>query len=237
MKGTSDLPSGISGSGPIRLQTELFAYVFPSSVGQDALGKVKMRWKAEVKPFASTPTLKINGAQSSVHVVQGAFNRDECERIVLLGESGARVVAEVEKGYAAMRTSELTWVQPSTDTHWLYHRIGLLFLEANRAYQFDLVGLQEPLQFSRYSAGGRFDWHVDMGGRATAGRKLSLSIQLTDSSQYDGGDLGFLSNAGKGARERGAAIIFPSFLAHRVAPVTQGLRHALIAWAYGPSFV
>ena len=41
---------------------------------------------------------------------------------------------------------------------------------------------------------------------------------------------------GLAARELGAATVFPSYLAHRVAPVQSGVRRSLVAWAYGPAF-
>jgi PKHD-type hydroxylase len=215
---------------------ERFAYLLPSDAGPDpASGKHAMRWAHGAKPFDSSAELRANPAQGTVRVVPGAFTHDECEQIVAIGESGARVAGRVDDAYEGMRISELSWIHPQPATHWLYHRIGLMFLEANRVYRFNLVGLQEPLQFSRYSVGGHFDWHIDMGG-ATSGRKLSLTIQLSDPSEYTGGELQFMNQHGGGATGRGTAVFFPSFLAHRVTPVTHGMRRALVAWAYGPSF-
>lgn len=214
-----------------------FAYLLPSRIEHTADGKAMIRWPEAASPFDSDLPMEVNPLQTAVRVLPAAFTAEECDRIVALGESGGRVGGDVVKGYAEMRVSELTWIDTVADARWLYHRIGMLFLKANATHGFKLVGLQEPLQFSRYAVGGKFDWHVDAGGEATAGRKLSLSIQLSGSGDYDGGDLEFLNNAGEAARARGTAVVFPSFLAHRVAPVSRGLRRALIAWAYGPSFV
>jgi len=214
-----------------------FAYLLPSRIEHPAEGKAMMRWLEAASPFDSDLPMEVNSLQTAVRVLPAAFTAEECALIVALGQSGARVSGDVVKGYAEMRVSELTWIDPVADARWLYHRVGMLLLKANATYGFRLMGLQEPLQFSRYAAGGKFDWHVDAGGEATAGRKLSLSIQLSSSADYDGGDLEFLNNAGESARALGTAVVFPSFLAHRVAPVSRGLRQALIAWAYGPSFV
>lgn len=214
-----------------------FSYVFPASIDRSPAGKATFRWDAPGSPFGAELSLDTRPAQTSVQVMPGAFTDLECDRIVRLGESGARVSGEVEKGYAGMRVSELTWIDPDPEAQWLYHRIGMLVLRANEAYGFRLVGLQESLQFSRYGVGGRFDWHVDAGGKATVGRKLSVSVQLSASGDYVGGELEFLHNTGQSARERGTAIVFPAFLSHRVTPVTGGLRRTLIAWAYGPAFV
>ncbi len=35
---------------------------------------------------------------------------------------------------------------------------------------------------------------------------------------------------------KGRMIFFPSFLIHRVAPVTQGIRRSLVIWVTGPKF-
>ena len=69
-------------------------------------------------------------------------------------------------------------------------------------------------------------------------RKLSLSVQLTDPSQYEGCDLQFQvsDKVGVAPRKRGTVIAFPSFFLHRVTPIISGTRKALVAWATGPEF-
>ena len=37
--------------------------------------------------------------------------------------------------------------------------------------------------------------------------------------------------------EEGSIIVFPSFLQHRVAPITKGIRYSLVAWFLGPPFI
>jgi PKHD-type hydroxylase len=63
-------------------------------------------------------------------------------------------------------------------------------------------------------------------------------VQLSEASDYEGGDLEFFNARGEGAvrRPRGSVTFFPSYLAHRVSPVTRGLRRSLVAWACGPGF-
>jgi len=108
-------------------------------------------------------------------------------------------------------------------------------------YGFDLYQDCE-LQYTVYDASykGHYDWHDDeeiLNGRRFA-RKLSLSILLTDGQDYTGGDLeveGY-SLSPKRARQRGSAILFPSFLRHRVTPVTRGTRKSLVAWVVGPAW-
>jgi PKHD-type hydroxylase len=71
-------------------------------------------------------------------------------------------------------------------------------------------------------------------------RKLSLIIQLTDPSEYEGGDFQFDSDIPQPdpaeIKQRGTVIVFPSFLRHRVTPVTSGVRRSLVSWVEGPKF-
>jgi PKHD-type hydroxylase len=75
-------------------------------------------------------------------------------------------------------------------------------------------------------------------------RKLSMTVNLTDETTYEGGDLmlDFGPHSAKGqykiseAREQGTIIIFPSFLYHCVSPVTSGTRYSLVMWSLGDPF-
>lgn len=102
---------------------------------------------------------------------------------------------------------------------------------------FRLIGLVEPLMVVSYDEGDGFDWHLDSGDQLSANRKLSLSIPLSSTREYRGGDLEFAGSLMKERRiGKGTAVVFPSFVAHRISPVTSGRRFALVAFAHGPSF-
>jgi len=194
-----------------------------------------MRWPPGVNAFDAVVPLNNNPAQGTVQIIGKAFSPEECGRIRDLAKAGEALVAGTEKvtGY---RSSNITWIQPDAQSKWLYHRMGLLILEANSQYHFDLVGLAEPLQYADYGQGDHFEWHTDLGVQGTSGRKLSVSVQISDPDTYDGGDLEFINMKNRSVpRDPGTAIIFPSYLAHRVTPVTRGRRHSLVAWAYGPA--
>jgi len=72
----------------------------------------------------------------------------------------------------------------------------------------------------------------------TSPRKLSVVIQLSDPSEYDGGNLQFmLGNESENAKkEKGMLYAFPSWVLHRVTPVTEGTRRSLVIWLSGPKF-
>jgi len=74
-------------------------------------------------------------------------------------------------------------------------------------------------------------------------RKLSVSCLLSDPKDYKGGDLEFqirnqddptIVNNTEHIRKRGSIIVFPSFVWHRVKPVTEGTRYSLVIWNLGP---
>ena len=69
-------------------------------------------------------------------------------------------------------------------------------------------------------------------------RKLSLTIQLTDPSKYEGGDLEIFQSHEplKMGKEQGMAILFPSYVLHGVIPVTKGERCSLVGWFTGDPF-
>jgi PKHD-type hydroxylase len=105
-------------------------------------------------------------------------------------------------------------------------------------FHFDLTGFGEALQLTNYdqSEHGMYGWHQDFG--AGISRKLSMTVQLTDPSEYEGGNLQmFTSNEPKSVpKRRGLIAVFPSFVLHQVTPVTQGSRQSLVAWVSGPPF-
>ena len=138
------------------------------------------------------------------------------------------------RGYRQCRNA---WLDPADDCDWLYRRVGEIFEEANERFRFRLCGLIESIMVVEYEQGDAFDWHLDSGPSLAANRKLSLSIQLSASADYDGGRLEFCGKAVPDeAARQGTAIVFAPFLAHRISRIERGRRRSLVAWAYGPTF-
>ena len=143
----------------------------------------------------------------------------------------------VDPGYRAARVG---WLYPGRDTRTVFDLLAAVTERANVSFGFDLVGFAEPVQYTVYEAPSvGYEWHVDMvDAPGELQRKLSLTVQLSDASDYDGGDLEFRQGASVIAapRHRGAVVAFPSWAPHRVTPVTRGTRRSLVAWVGGPSF-
>lgn len=137
-----------------------------------------------------------------------------------------------------IRITQTAWMPPSPQSQWIYDRVQRVARSLNdRSYQFDLRGFSENLQYTIYNGteGGHYDWHVDQGPLKVQ-RKLSISVQLSDPSDYEGCNLEFQAGnkVETAPRTFGAVIAFPSYVLHRVTPCTRGTRKALVAWTTGP---
>jgi PKHD-type hydroxylase len=66
-------------------------------------------------------------------------------------------------------------------------------------------------------------------------RKISASLLLNDESEYEGGDLVVLDEIIK-TKKQGTIIVFPSFMAHQVTPITRGVRYSAVCWMGGPKW-
>ena len=138
------------------------------------------------------------------------------------------------------RRSKIYWLPKTDEFLEIYTTFFQLINKCNNEfYQFKLNEITEQIQYTVYNSEdqGYYDWHLDMGP-GKANRKLSLVCQLSDPAEYEGGELQI--NTGKiivPEKDKGTVIIFPSYLLHRVTPVTKGIRRSLVLWIEGPAFV
>jgi len=138
-----------------------------------------------------------------------------------------------------IRRSQVSWLDNNPTTNWLFEKLGQAVSQLNSDYfRFDLTGFGENLQLTNYdqSENGMYGWHQDYGSKIS--RKLSLSVQLTDPSEYEGGNLQIMTTGApvNVPKQRGLIVAFPSYVLHQVTPVTQGSRQSLVAWISGPAF-
>jgi len=123
----------------------------------------------------------------------------------------------------------------------LADKIRAITASANKCFNFALTDIRENIQLAIYdsSDAGFFDWHLDIGGMDKGVRKLSVSVPLNDAADFEGGDLEFLSSGStpqKVEQKIGHPVVFPSWLVHRVSPVTRGKRYSMVCWISGPSW-
>ena len=105
-------------------------------------------------------------------------------------------------------------------------------------YKYDFM---EQVQLGRYGIGGHYGWHKDIftpDPNDNHQRKLSFSLILNSPTEHVGGAFKFkdLEEWQQPKLEKGSIIVFPSFLEHRVEPVTEGERFSAVTWVNGPAF-
>ena len=166
------------------------------------------------------------------------FTKEECEKIIKIAKDKG-LIKGTTKGKSDVRQSKICWLYSSDDLEWVFRKITDIVLNLNdRFFQFDIFGLNEGLQFTNYKApSDKYGQHIDRICQGVI-RKLSLSIQLTDPEEYEGGELCLYEDE-KGEqmkKEQGTLILFPSFILHEVKPITKGERNSLVSWVTGKQF-
>lgn len=174
---------------------------------------------------------------------ENAFNSDEILKIVNIGDTLFQSKASVDGDTIStdIRQSDVGWISHTEETNFIYDRLAYVARTINgQFFDFDLFGFNEDFQYTVYREGGdHYDWHMDKGNINTSPRKLSLVLQLSDPDDYTGGDLELFMGANNPImmdRKRGSIYAFPSYILHRVTPVTAGTRKSLVAWVSGPKF-
>jgi len=176
------------------------------------------------------------------------FSPDECQTIVAQGLKIQPSRAAVGHGSDNRmddnyRRSEIRWIgRQDASWRWLTDKMEHAFQVANgNAFGFDLTYFHE-IQFTEYNSAykGKYDWHEDVFWvtKDQCHRKLSMVIQLSDPNDYEGGALNVQEQPPDPVKlqRQGTVLIFPSFLRHRVEPVTRGIRYSLVSWYMGPKF-
>ena len=174
---------------------------------------------------------------------EGAFTEQELnwlQQQAIKAEQQAQVGGNPNPSeLSKIRRSQVSWLENNLNTKWVFEKLANVASQLNAEhFRLDLVGFGEPLQLTNYdqSENGMYGWHQDYGGGTS--RKLSLAMQLTDPSEYEGGNLQVMttSKPENVRKQRGLIAAFPSYVLHQVTPVTQGSRQSLVAWVSGPAF-
>lgn len=148
-----------------------------------------------------------------------------------------------EKVNPDLRKSNITFDEPNDDNRWIFERLAQATILINdQFFQFDLIGFSF-YQYTVYdSAGSKYDWHPDIwyGDQGPADdfltRKLSLSLVLSDPSEFEGGKFELFTGTNsivEVEQKKGRIIAFPSWQIHRVTPIIKGIRKSIVVWCQG----
>ena len=177
-------------------------------------------------------------------------------------ETGGKLTNKEIKNIQKKRDSDIVWMNDK----WIYDAVHPYIHEANKLAGWNFEwDWSESCQFTKYGVGQYYGWHCDSWEEPYQRkqnedgtypidhgkiRKLSVTISLTEPDEYVGGNLEFdFRNQIDWERDkkskikecteirpRGSIIVFPSFVWHRVAPVTKGVRNSLVVWNLGYPF-
>jgi PKHD-type hydroxylase len=180
-----------------------------------------------------------------VETTNPLFTPEQCQQIIDAGRRQKPQQAQVginKPGGGVdtkKRTTTISWL-PFDEMRPMYEDLNNFIQKANRNhFGFEDVEITEQAQFTEYPEGGFYDWHIDTDvnmKHEPPVRKISMTLLLSPENQFEGGDLELMAPGKKANLTQGNAIIFASFLNHRVAPVTRGVRQSLVMWFGGKPF-
>ena len=190
-------------------------------------------------------------------IFTSAFNDQFCDHIIsaakLYPEQGG-VVGSIDAATGESSSALIQEIRNST-IRWIdiyaHREINTILNDYVNAVNSSLFGFDisfgfNSLQYTEYNGDGPapqfYDWHMDcLFDNAVLDRKLSAVVQLSSPDDYEGGLFEMEGCARPSFNvepflPRGSLLIFPSYLKHRVLPVTKGLRKSLVTWYNGPKF-
>ncbi len=132
---------------------------------------------------------------------------------------------------------------PNEDWTWLSKKIEMMMRAVNNGvFHFDIKDTDGELKMIEYEKGGHYTWHADFNPGTCSLRKLVAIIQLTDPSEYEGGEVQFaFQDENKDwyemEKKKGSITFFPAFTSHRVKPITKGKRYVIQELFIGDHFV
>jgi PKHD-type hydroxylase len=180
---------------------------------------------------------------NDVMLYPNALTPDECNKIIQIGESKKFEESKIQDGDNKNRSSKVSWINDKPLHKLLISKTIQINLKAGWKFQIKKI---EPMQYSVYNVDDHYKWHIDSHSKPYDDgliRKISFSVILNN--DYEGGTLECANCNPKNEDilhnftnlNVGDIIFFPSFLWHRVTPVTKGIRKSLVGWVLGKPWV
>jgi|APGre2960657404_1045060.scaffolds.fasta_scaffold05716_3 PKHD-type hydroxylase len=194
----------------------------------------------QMKMFMPSPDLAYNSTAFAWW--ENGFTNEELDAICIMGERASPQPAIIGQGVRDenIRGSTVSWLD---NEGWLADKLQHIARQLNgKFFGLDLWGFGEQFQYTTYKyvkkSKQHYDWHMDNGPNDNVPRKLSMVLQLSHPSEYEGGDLELMTGNVPHIckKEKGLLYAFPSYIVHRVTPITNGTRRTLVVWTSGPRF-
>lgn len=169
---------------------------------------------------------------------EGVYSPDECQELC------KKVEDHVDKNIPDQPAGELKTADVSVFL--LGHlrqdldRFHQLVFNCNRnVFGFDLFNINnyDPIHYNVYESdkNAEYGWHDDASPTEPGDIKLTAILNVSV-DPFEGGDLELFINGPMPIdpfRKPGSMIVFPSFIQHRVTPVTKGKRTTISHWLSG----
>ena len=171
---------------------------------------------------------------SDLKIFESIIPRKACEQIIREGVLRPQINAGIGKDNTKSegRSTKVTFINNAFTKSYIYELV-------THNYKNYIIEEGEDLQFATYEEGDFYGYHKDADENNN--RVLSVSVQLSNPTDYEGGNLIFynLDHGKEGLRDfsplrhQGSVIVFPSNTYHQVTPVTKGTRYSLVQWFKG----
>jgi predicted 2-oxoglutarate/Fe(II)-dependent dioxygenase YbiX/alkylated DNA repair dioxygenase AlkB len=173
------------------------------------------------------------------------FTKEECDRIVHYFDEAYPAAAAVggdldNRVKREVRSADIFSIENTEEHRWIFNKIARIVSIVNENhFRYEIAGITHSLQIIRYDSQedipGHYSWHVDSGPGPSATRKISLTVQLSDPYKYKGCNLEIMDHSRDcvASRDQGVVSLFPSYMPHRVTPIEEGERYALVIWVHG----
>ena len=182
-----------------------------------------------------------------IYVIENKISEDECKFLIKFYKyaSWLRQEAKVTNQggdkniFSDIRKSEYIRFFSSYFPNEVGYIYKMIYQECQNFFNYNLLPVEqmhEDIKIIKYRKGDFFDWHYDCFNSMTKTRKINFTIQLSDESEYEGGDLEFFKLDITRNKKRGTLILYPAYLAHRITMITKGKRYAMVGHLNGPEF-
>tara|TARA_B110000285_G_C15099408_1_gene604084 strand:- start:63 stop:656 length:594 start_codon:yes stop_codon:yes gene_type:complete len=191
-----------------------------------------------------TKNLDFNNAIYPYWIFKNAIDSNICKKIIDIGKDGwfTAKVGDDDKVDLKTRKTDVVF----SNDEWLYDICWEYLKTANKNANWNFeISSCEPMQVTKYKKGGHYDFHLDGNGFTkyntpdnifTHGKTRKLSMTIILSEDYEGGEFEFFDDKKLIKEKMGTVIVFPSYIVHRVKPITKGVRYSLVNWFCGKPF-
>ena len=148
---------------------------------------------------------------------------------------GLDLMLEAKTEKKVIRDAEIRFIDQKEER--LYRILNKVAMSANKYFKYNITGIEKAQIITYKAPSNGYEYHMDIGPDGTAAtRKISMSLLLND--DFEGGEICFRNSEYERCTlpEIGEAVIFSSFLPHKVKPITKGERFVVVAWFTGPPF-